>query len=177
MIIGLTGKNASGKGEAAEYLKKKSFTYYSLSDEIRLELKKQGLPETRQNLIVTGNRIRENEGPSALAKRIKEKISDKSIIDSIRNPKEVEELRSLPEFRLIAVDAPVDIRFKRAMARGRNENALTLEDFKKMEEKENSNDPKAQQLNSTIQLADINITNNGSVKELHEKIRIVLGLP
>ena len=32
MIIGLTGENCAGKGVAAEYLKKKSFYYLSLSD-------------------------------------------------------------------------------------------------------------------------------------------------
>ena len=35
MIIGLTGKNASGKGEAAKFLESRGFHYHSLSDVLR----------------------------------------------------------------------------------------------------------------------------------------------
>ena len=35
MIIGLTGRNAAGKGAAAEFLKSKGFAFHSLSDVIR----------------------------------------------------------------------------------------------------------------------------------------------
>ena len=40
-LIGLTGTNGSGKGEAAAYFKKKEFSYFSLSDLIREELHKE----------------------------------------------------------------------------------------------------------------------------------------
>ena len=49
MIIGLTGKNASGKGEVASYLQKKGFIYYSLSDELREEAKEKNIEPTREN--------------------------------------------------------------------------------------------------------------------------------
>ena len=58
MIIGLTGKNAAGKGEVAEYLKKKGFVYYSLSDVIREEATEKGLEHSRENLINLGNELR-----------------------------------------------------------------------------------------------------------------------
>ena len=35
MIIGLTGRIASGKGETAEYFKKKGFEYYTISQMVR----------------------------------------------------------------------------------------------------------------------------------------------
>ena len=57
MILGLTGKNASGKGEVAEYLKTKGFVYYSLSDALRKESTKLGLDHSRNNLIKLGNEI------------------------------------------------------------------------------------------------------------------------
>jgi len=38
MIIGLTGKNASGKGEIARFLQERGFTFMSLSDVLRDEL-------------------------------------------------------------------------------------------------------------------------------------------
>ena len=50
MLIGLTGRNAAGKGEVAEYLKNKSFYYYSLSDVIRDEIRSRGQQPTRDVL-------------------------------------------------------------------------------------------------------------------------------
>ena len=41
MIIGLTGKNGSGKGVVAAFLKERGFIFHSLSDVIREEIKKQ----------------------------------------------------------------------------------------------------------------------------------------
>ncbi len=58
MIIGLVGRNAAGKGEAANYLKSKGFVYYSLSDAIREEAAKRGLEHSRDNLINLGNELR-----------------------------------------------------------------------------------------------------------------------
>ena len=69
MIIGLTGKNASGKGEAASYLKAKGFIYYSLSDELRKEATKKGLSHERETLISLGNILRKQNGPEYLAKK------------------------------------------------------------------------------------------------------------
>ncbi|MBI2338979.1 MAG: AAA family ATPase, partial [Deltaproteobacteria bacterium] len=69
MIIGLTGKNGSGKGEVAKLLTSSGFIYYSLSDVLRDELKKQGKEVTRENLIEIGNRLRTEGGPSVLADR------------------------------------------------------------------------------------------------------------
>jgi len=170
MIFGLTGKNASGKGEVAKYLHEKGFSYLSLSDEIRIELEHRQLEESRENLIVVGNEIREKEGPGALAKRLGKRISEKVIVDSIRNPKEVEVLRELPNFKLISVAAPLEVRFQRAMERGRSENAKTIEKFKAMEERENSENPNAQQLNATIGMADIIVRNDSDIDSLHKKI-------
>src|SRR5437867_11714994 len=48
MLIGLTGRNAAGKGEVARYLAKKSFYYYSLSDVIRDEIRSRGRSEERR---------------------------------------------------------------------------------------------------------------------------------
>ena len=58
MIIGLTGRNAAGKGAAADFLKSKGFTFHSLSDVIREEVKRRGLELTRDALIATGPELR-----------------------------------------------------------------------------------------------------------------------
>lgn len=69
MIIGLTGKNASGKGEAANYLKTKGFAYYSLSDALREEATARNIEHTRENLIRLGNQLRKEFGADYLGKK------------------------------------------------------------------------------------------------------------
>lgn len=174
MIIGLTGKSASGKGEVANYLKTRGFSYCSLSDELRKEADKRGLEPSRENLIPLGNDLRKEFGADILAKKVIEKIKKGNeanvVIDSIRNPSELKEIKKLPNSKIIAIDAPIEIRFKRAMKRGRTENAKTLEEFRVMEEKEESKEKKSQQLNTCFEMADIAVVNDSSLEELHKKI-------
>ncbi|MBU0951443.1 MAG: AAA family ATPase [Elusimicrobia bacterium] len=174
MVVGLTGTNAAGKGEAANYLKKRAFRYFSCSDVLREGLAKQGIEPTRDNLIVYGNELRNKYGAGVLAKRLKLKIKSKSIVDSIRNVEEIKELRRLPHFVLIGVDAPVKLRFKRALKRNRLGDAATLKDFVAKEKRENTSDPKCQQLFKCLKEVDIKIINNGTVRELHNKIERIL---
>lgn len=178
MFLGFTGPNAAGKGEAIKHLvENRKFISFSLSDIIREEAKKRGLEPTRDNLIAIGNELREKEGTSILAKRTVAKIKNmpQAIIDSIRNVSEIEELRkNLKGFVLIGVTADVKVRFERAKARGRAGDGTTLEEFKKKEEKENTSDEKAQQLNKCFQLADVTIDNSGTVEELNKKMDAIL---
>src|SRR3989338_5429897 len=95
MIIGLTGKNGSGKGEVAQFLKERGFEYRSLSDVLRQELSKRKKTIPRDHLVSTGNELRKKFGPSILAKKILEQIEvDKNyVIDSIRHPEEAKALK------------------------------------------------------------------------------------
>src|SRR5689334_3930907 len=121
MLIGLTGRNASGKGEVAKYLGTKSFYYCSLSDVIRDEVRSRGESLTRENMIETGNELRQKFGAGVLAHRILQKVEDDKhyIIDSIRNPAEVEALRATKNFKLVRVTAPLEVRFERLRNRAR----------------------------------------------------------
>lgn len=177
MIIGLTGKNGSGKGEVAEFLKKCGYAYHSLSDEIRVAMKAQSVDITRENMIVFANKMRSEKGPSYFAEKVLSKLDpDKNyIVDSIRNPFEVESLRKRDDFFLVCVDAESQIRFERLKSRNRESDPTTYEHFIKVEAKEaGSNDPSTQQLNRTIELADAQVENNTTVEELHEQVRHVL---
>src|SRR5688500_2816517 len=149
MIIGLTGRNASGKGEVAEYLKARGFAYFSLSDVLREELAKIKKTVTRENLIWLGNKLRNERGPSVLADKILDKIEDDRhyVIDSFRNPEEVIAFKRTKEFVLISVEASQSKRFERIKARAREADATTLEDFITQENKEVTNsDPTKQNL-------------------------------
>ncbi len=176
MIIGLTGKNASGKGEAANYLKAKGFAYHSLSDELREEATRRKLDHSRETLINLGNELREKFGPEYLAKKINGKIKsnrDKNadfVVDSIRSPFEAKELLKNRDFLLIGIYAPIELRFGRLLERGRAGDSKTLEEFKRHEEQENTKNKNAQQLDETFRLAGKVIKNDSSLEELHNKI-------
>ncbi len=171
MFIGFTGPNAAGKGEAIRHLvDSHRFAAFSLSDILRSELKSREMEITRDNLIATGNELRAAGGPSVLARMTSMKIKNmpQAVIDSIRNPSEIEELRkSLKNFILIGVNADVKNRYERAKSRAREGEAfVSFDEFVKKEEKENSSDPNAQQLNKCYEMADIKIDNSAGVEEL-----------
>jgi len=167
MIVGLTGRMASGKGTLAEVLQEKGFVYHSLSDAIRTELSRRGLPETRGNLTDVGNDLRKESGPGALAIRILEECGDghMHIVDSIRNPAEVDALRASKwDFVLICVEASLPVRYERLVARGRVGDVTSLEQFRDQEERElSSADPSTQQLIATEAKADHIVSNNKDI--------------
>lgn len=173
-LIGLTGTNGAGKGEVAAYLAKKGYVYFSLSDLIREELLKNGKEVTRDNLIKKGNELREKFGPDILAKLIMKRVKEKAVVDSIRNPNEVEYLRKQKNFILLAIDSPVELRYDRVKKRGRVESASTLQEFIKKEEEEMTNLEKGQQIQNCMKMADFVVINDGSLEDLHQMLEEML---
>jgi dCMP deaminase len=173
MIIGLTGTNASGKGEVAEFLKSRGFEFQSLSDEIRDEIRSRGRGITREELIEVGRELRSRFGPGVLAERVLRRLEPHHnyVVDSIRNPLEVDVLRRRKDFVLMAVEADEQVRFERSLCRGRESAPETLEQFVAEEARElDSADPAAQQLLATRRLADVVVDNNGTVDELRRRL-------
>ncbi|MBI4125506.1 MAG: AAA family ATPase [Deltaproteobacteria bacterium] len=177
MIIGLVGKNGSGKGEVAKVLQEAGFRYDSLSDVLRQELKKQNQTVTRKNLTDFANGLRAQKGAGALAVIISQKLEPDQnyVIDSIRHPSEVEVLRGQDNFYLLAVEADPKIRFKRIKLRSRESDTLTYETFVDQEAKEAAGKkPTDQQLNQTLEMADARLENNGTLEELQQKVREIV---
>jgi len=172
MLIGLTGRNASGKGEVAKYLQKKSFYYYSLSNVIRDEIRLRGEEPTRDRLIIVGNELRQRYGATILAERVLAKIEDDKhyIIDSIRNPFEVEAFRAAKHFKLIRVEAPPETRYHRILSRQRESDPRTFEEFLALENREAEGDDTSQNLVKVELMADHALTNDGVLEKLYAQI-------
>jgi dCMP deaminase len=168
MLIGLTGQNAGGKGEVANALKGRGFEYQSLSDAIRDEVRSRGIEPTRENLLETGNQLRQTHGSAVLAQRILRKIDADGnyVIDSIRNPAEVESLRAAGYFRLIHVTADSKTRFERILQRGRENDPQTYDDFMDLEKREAKGAAHSQNLDQVQELADQTLQNDGSISQL-----------
>lgn len=178
MIIGLTGENCAGKGTVAEYLGKKGFYYLSLSDVIREEITAEGREITREALIKKGNALREEFGPSILAKKVLLAVEENKnyVIDSIRNGAEVEELRKKYGFFLFYVTAPSELRFKRMRERSRGGDPTTYAAFLRIEEiEQKSTIATHQSLQDAMKNANKKISNDGELQHLYDQIDNVLG--
>jgi dCMP deaminase len=172
MLIGLTGRNAAGKGEVARYLQTKSFYYYSLSDAIRDEIRSRGEQPTRDRLIIVGNELRQKYGSNVLAERILAKIEDEKqyVIDSIRNPAEVEAFRAAKNFKLIRIEAPPQVRYERILSRRRESDPATFEEFVALENREAEGDDTSQNLVKVELMADESLVNDGALSKLYPQV-------
>ena len=178
MIVGLTGRNGAGKGTVANWLTERGFGYSSLSDVIRTDLADRGLEASRDNLIAAGRRLRREGGPGVLAERILATIAPNTnyIVDSVRNPVEVEVLRRSPGFVLIEVTADEQVRYQRMVARNRGGDASSFEEFRRHELAElHDTDSAAQRLVATAELADVVVDNNGDMEALAAALTKALG--
>ncbi len=113
-VIGLTGPIASGKGAVAGYVarwcKEHGLTVETLllSDILRERLREKGVALTRDTLREEGNALRRERGRGALvdlATMRRAEESDVLVIDSIRNPGEIERIREIFGERFVQIVA------------------------------------------------------------------------
>ena len=186
-FIGLTGTFAAGKGAVIETVKKllgKKAASFSTSDFVREEAAKRGMSLERNNLQAIANELRASRGNGVLAEMALERAKTLPphakivLVDGIRNPGEVETLRKAlgKNFRLWAVDAPIELRYERVKQRARaGEHLLSFTEFKASEEKERRGAIAAgQSIDACMALADDLIENNGSLDELEKKVVALL---
>jgi dCMP deaminase len=179
MIIGLTGTLASGKGVISEFLKERGFVYFSLSDELRELAMERGIELTRENLQNLGNLMREERGVGFLAQLVCEKIKiksiDKVVVDGIRNPGEILQLKKMPDFVLISVDASPEIRFKRIQERNREKDPKTWEDFLKVDARDKGvgENSSGQAVSECMNSAHYSIINEGNLDNVNREVERV----
>lgn len=173
-FVGITGTNAAGKGLIVEYLSSLGYTHLSLSDLLRELLRAENIEITRENLTRVGQEKRAVQGPGFLASAALTKIDTNKayVLDSIRHPEEVRILQEgLPSFELWSIDADPALRFSRAQQRGRDESAQNLEAFLAQEQKEMTQNPNAQQLPQTMELASTHFMNNETPEALIDQVK------
>lgn len=179
-IVGVAGTNASGKdtlGALRESLHGAQFV--SLSDILRRELDKRGLPHERENLRSVSREWREEEGPGAMSLRsiaaYENEKSEKKYtgltLTSIRTPGEAEAIQRAGGL-IIWVDADPKIRYQRILSRnlGRPEDQKSFEQFIDEEEAEMHPSEKGGGLDmaGVRDVADIKIINEFDSLEAYE---------
>jgi dephospho-CoA kinase len=174
-IIAFAGMPFSGKSEAVKIAKEQNIPVIRMGDMVWEETKNKGFEINDENVEYVANNMREEYGKDIWAQRTIDKIKTIEpakilVIDGIRNIEEIEFFKSKlgDDFLLIAVDVPKNIRYKRAMSRGREDDSLDIEKIKKRDERE-----LGWGLDTVIESADIVISNEDSIEEFRKRIEDV----
>ena len=179
-FLGLTGKMASGKGEIVNILTNHGYKYISLSDIVREKAASIAKNVSRGKMQDIGNKLREEGGAGVLGRKVREKIETSSIkkwvIDGIRNPAEVAELKRLHDFYLIAIDSKKELILERLKSRNRNTDIANESELIKRLDREwgKGEDPGGQQVGKCVEIADFFIKNDGTLKYLKERVLEIL---
>lgn len=171
-IFGLTGLMACGKGTVAKYLvEKNGAAGFRFSTIVRDILDRLYLPQSRENFQKMVPILLEGFGTDLLSKIMAQDVmkSDKKIIviDGIRRFPDIEHLKKIPGFKLVAIEVDAKIRYQRLVARGENagDSEKTWEQF--LEEHKAATEIDIPKL---MEAADIKINNNGSIEELYKQL-------
>jgi len=174
-LIAFVGMPGSGKSEASTVARTMKIPVVSMGDVVREEAAKRGLPPTDENIGGIGTELRKDEGMDVISKRCVPKIrthgGDVVVIDGTRNIEEVNYFKKQfgIDFKLVAINAPFDLRFERVKKRARSDDMKGIEELKRRDERE-----KGWGLDNAMELADITLKNTGSLKEFQDEIRNLL---
>lgn len=180
IVIGITGTLGAGKGTIVEFLvRKKGFAHYSARDFIVEEIKRRGLPVSRDTMTPIANELRETRGPSYIVNELYNRAVSRgadAVIESVRAVAEAESLKGKSKSVLFAVDADPRIRYERIRGRQSTTDQILYEKFLADEAREFSNsEPHKQNLKACMELADYQFQNNGTVEELEVVVERALG--
>ena len=180
-VIGTVGLPGSGKGEAANVAEAAGIPVVVMGDVIRAECRRRDLdPAEHHGRIAQA--LREEEGDDAIAARTLPRIreaaaeSDRDetvLVDGLRSTVELERFREAfgDDFTLVAIRAPFELRAERLDARGRDDSDSDLEALRERDAREIDLG-----LGETLERADVEIENTGSLAAFRERIRGVLGV-
>lgn len=123
LIIGLVGRQGSGKGTAANLLKERyGAEVFRFSTVLGDVLARLAIERTRDNLITLSETLRHAFGEDVLAYAIERDAvgseAELVVIDGIRRIEDLAALEPLPHFKLVEIAAPAKTRYERMKHRG-----------------------------------------------------------
>lgn len=172
MIIAFTGEKLAGKTTATNYLVEQcgasSFRFSQPLTDVLHRLDKEN---SRQNLVAIGEKLREIFGNDILGQilltDLQRSTAKYNVIDGLRYIEEYELLKTLPDFRLVYITAPIEVRYARTKGRSEktDEAGMSLDTFKQKE-----NDSTERGIVDLASLADVTIQNGGSLEEFYASL-------
>ena len=178
-IIAVIGMCGAGKSEVVNYLQKKlKCPKIYFGDATFDRIKKDGLELNYENERAVREKIRSELGMGAYAKlalpKIKEALKNNEIVlvESLYSWDEYKIMKQKfsDSFKVIAVYAPPDVRFRRLKKRKKERPIKNYKEFKIRDYSEIEGTDKG----GPIAIADYMIINEGSIKNLHKNINDIL---
>jgi dephospho-CoA kinase len=168
----VTGLPGAGKGEAVRILnEEKGIPVVRMGDVVWEWVENAGLPLEPSVVGPFANSEREKHGNEIWAVRCVEKVREVQtsdvMIDGVRTVKEIEVFRR--EFGenlvIVTVNSSREKRLERIMSRGRSDDSISQEDFKRRDERE-----LGWGLGEVIQMAQYELENEGDLEELKKDV-------
>ena len=179
LIVALTGMPGAGKTTVANHLAQKGIPLLIMGDVVREAAQNDGLEPTSDNLSKIMLRLREKNGPEAIAFLVANKIKNMKhennefgvvIVDGVRSMAEIQVLRSVGKVKLLAIHGSTLTRYSHIRDRARSDVPSNIGEFDKRDKVE-----MGVGISDAIALADETISNNDiSISELCDlSLRIV----
>lgn len=171
-IIGLVGMPGCGKEEFLKIAMERGISVVRMGDIVRAEVRKKELKLIDKNVGAIADKERKRFGYGVWAERTIPLIKNETtIIDGIRS---VEEINTFTKkynksFVLVGIDASFKTRYQRIRKRKRKDDRLSVKQFKRREEREES-----WGIRDAMKMTDYTIKNEGSLKEFRIKVNQVL---
>jgi len=174
IIVGVAGMPGAGKAVIKSTAESMGYAVVIMGDEIRKETARRGLEPTPENIGKIMLQLREEEGPTAVARRciskIKDAKSDIVFVDGLRSLHEIEEFKKrFAGFSLVAVHSSPETRFQRLSKRKRSDDPKGWDAFYKRDLRELTVGQ-----GDVIALADYMIVNEGTFDEFKAEARRIL---
>jgi dephospho-CoA kinase len=162
----------------ANYLAEKGFLHISTGDILREEMRANNIAIDRVSMHNFVFKKRKERGGGYLVEEAIKRMKTDSVISGFRNTAEIEILKSKfgKNFVLVAVKAPIGLRYKWAGKRGRIGDEISLKQFILQEKAERKGDSESFDVDAVISFADYSITNNHTTIELFQKVDDILGM-
>ena len=179
LIVALTGMPGAGKTTVANHLAQKGIPLLIMGDVVREAAQNDGLEPTSDNLSKLMLRLREKNGPEAIAFLVANKIKNMKhenkefgvvIVDGVRSMAEIQVLRSVGKVKLLAIHGSTLTRYSHIRERARSDVPSNIGEFDKRDKVE-----MVVGISDAIALADETISNNDiSISELCDlSLRII----
>ena len=173
-IIGVIGKNGSGKDEVLKYLcDRYDVPFLSTGDIVRGIAAKEGKEPTRPNLQAISDKYFKERGEGCFVRMVVDKIQENGWkvagISGVRSSKDVDILRGELGRDFVLIDVCVTdprVRFDRMAKRGEGRDAKAYNDFVKQDKAEE----KIFGIEKAAAKADYSLSNDGSLEDLRKLI-------
>jgi dephospho-CoA kinase len=168
-VIAIAAMPGAGKGTAAELASDRGIPVIVCGNVVREEASRRRISPTPENLGSLMLRMRDEEGPDVVVKRLIPRIAESEssvvVVEGLRSLDELKLLRKHFKVRLLAIHSSPDRRLQRLLQRGRSDDPRSYEEFQQRDMRE-----LAVGIGSVIALADHLIVNDSTIEAFKSRL-------